>query len=84
MKSVPPRGSGWVLRLPIVNCRFSIGVGDEVNWQSEIKNQSPETHPLPRGSTELMGPRHVSSATSRATSALVQSEMAATGKRQSK
>jgi len=26
MKSVPPRGSGWVCQLPIVNCRFQIGV----------------------------------------------------------
>ena len=55
MRSVPPRGSGWVRR--IFDLRFAIA-----NWlyrrpaipnrQLRIGNQ--ETHPLPRGGTDLI------------------------------
>ena len=54
MKSVPPRGSGWVGSLPIANCRFQlffarlpIGI-----WQPAIGNAL--THPLPRGGTDFI------------------------------
>ena len=53
MRSVPPRGSGWVCRLPIVNCGFTIGSSADAvpNWQPPIGNR--QTHPLPRGGTDL-------------------------------
>jgi hypothetical protein len=41
MRSVPPRGSGWVYRLPIVNWRFAIG--DKANWQSGIRKSEEPT-----------------------------------------
>jgi len=54
MRSVPPRGSGWVGSLPIADCRFPIvfarlpiGI-----WQSATGNAP--THPLPRGGTDLI------------------------------
>ena len=42
MKSVPPRGSGWVSRLPNDDCRLPIGFYETV--QSEIG----AAHPLPQ------------------------------------
>jgi hypothetical protein len=55
MRSVPPRGSGWVRSLLIVNFRLPIAsipnrqltIG---NWQLALVR----THPLPRGGTDLM------------------------------
>jgi hypothetical protein len=55
MKSVPPRGSGWIDTLPIAICRLPIGViggGSIGNWQLEIGNV--QIHPLPRGGTDFM------------------------------
>jgi hypothetical protein len=57
MKSVPSCGSGWVpgisiLRFTIADwpsCQASIE-----DWQLTIGNQ--QTHPLPRGGTDLMAP----------------------------
>jgi len=41
----------------MANCRFSIGVGGQANEQSAIaKSKNPETHPLPRGGTDLIQP----------------------------
>jgi len=34
MRSVPPRGSGWVIR--IVDCQLPIGCHVKTDWQSEI------------------------------------------------
>jgi hypothetical protein len=52
MKSVPPRGSGWVSELAIVDFRLQISFGGNQEWQLAIGNQS--THPLPRGGTDLI------------------------------
>ena len=38
MKSVPPRGSGWVPGLPIADCQMPIGFLSKGNWQSKIGN----------------------------------------------
>jgi len=54
MRSVPPRGSGWVIGLPIVDCRFQIHVSPKAHPQSQIDNRL--THPLPRGGTDLIQP----------------------------
>src|SRR5204862_8350388 len=58
MRSVPPRGSGGVsdCRLSIADFRFALAMKPIGNRKSKIKN--PETHPLRRGGTDLMGPRH--------------------------
>ena len=53
MRSVPPRGSGWVFRLLIANFRLSIDRSLKANLQSTIGNH--KTHPLPRGGIDLMG-----------------------------
>ena len=55
MRSVPPRGSGWVfrildLRLPIANWLYNETPIE--NRQLTIGNRY--THPLPRGGTDLM------------------------------
>jgi len=52
MRSVPPRGSGWVSGSPIVNCQLPIHVSPKANRELQIGN--PETHPLPRGGTDLI------------------------------
>jgi hypothetical protein len=65
---VPPRGSGWVLgncQLPIADCRLvktnpqqlksTGGVIKIDDRKSAIGNRL--THPLPRGGTDLMGPK---------------------------
>ena len=39
MRSVPPRGSGWVNRLPNAECRMRNGGFARRNWQSEINNR---------------------------------------------
>jgi hypothetical protein len=44
-ESVPPRGSGWIDTVPIVDCLMSI------NHQSEIGNVS--IHPLSRSGTDF-------------------------------
>jgi hypothetical protein len=55
MRSVPPRGSGWVLNIadsqfPIFDwCVINRAID---NLKSTIGNRS--THPLPRGGTDLM------------------------------
>ncbi len=42
MRSVPPRGSGWLPVIAIANCRLR--AGDKTNWQLEIVNgDSPAT-----------------------------------------
>jgi len=50
MKSVPPRGSGWVTRL--LNSNFRLPIAQIARRQSAIT----ETHPLPRGGTDLINP----------------------------
>jgi hypothetical protein len=39
MTSVTLRGSGWVNRLPIVDCRFQIDVSAKANRQLTIDNR---------------------------------------------
>src|SRR5438046_9514837 len=63
MRSVPPRGSGWVsgfwildFRFLISDCQLALSPAPIENRQLTIGNR--ETHPLPRGGTDLMGPRH--------------------------
>jgi hypothetical protein len=60
MRSVPPRGSGWIAsadcQLPIVNWPLAIeAIG---NRQLAIGNV--ETHPLPRGGTDVIASRSLS------------------------
>src|SRR4030095_4492418 len=58
MRSVPPRGSGWVFGFSICDCRLPISFYRQTpirNRQLTIGNQ--ETHPLPRGGTDLTTPR---------------------------
>jgi len=55
MKSVPPRGSGWVDRLPIFNCRLPIArlsILQIGNRKLAIGNA--EAHPLPRGGSDFI------------------------------
>ena len=55
MKSVPPRGSGWVSGFSISDCRLQIGF--IARRQLQIGNRqsaNQETHPLPRGGTDLI------------------------------
>jgi hypothetical protein len=56
MKSVPPRRSGWVLRLE----NADIGLRIECDWrvvvnlQSDIRIPQSDEPPLPRGGTDLI------------------------------
>src|SRR5207253_1270187 len=49
MRSVPPRGSGWVFGVQPVN--------PQVHGAPHVSLRS-ETHPLPHGGTDLVGPPH--------------------------
>jgi hypothetical protein len=54
MRSVPPRGSGWVYQLPICDCRLPIlDLRREEIRNRQLTIGNPETHPLPRGGTDL-------------------------------
>src|SRR5687767_13348296 len=50
MRSVPPRGSGWVSYIAECGLAFVRQLIAFGNWQSTI----PGTHPLPRGGTDLI------------------------------
>jgi len=54
MKSVPPRGSGWVVltfrRLTILDARYP-----------QLQAYESITHPLPRGGTDLLPPECICS-----------------------
>jgi hypothetical protein len=59
MKSVPPRGSAWVVPLPIVDSRMPIGLLPKRpigNRHLAIGNL--ETHPLRRGGADLTPKLH--------------------------
>jgi hypothetical protein len=51
MRSVPPRGSGWVLAA-VTPQGFSQHFADRVSCIFRV-----QTQPLPRGGTDFMGPR---------------------------
>lgn len=51
MKSVPPRRSGWVRLVAIVDFGLLIRQG---NRQSAFRNRQSVTHPLPLGGTDLI------------------------------
>jgi hypothetical protein len=53
MRSVPPRGNGWVLRLLVVDFGFQISVSVSANRQSA--NWQSKTQPLPSSGAEFMG-----------------------------
>jgi len=58
MRSVPPRGSGWVARLRISECGMRIQEMAVLILKSAIRNLHSaitETHPLPRGGTDFTG-----------------------------
>src|SRR6185437_7863677 len=51
VRSVPPRGSGWVFGFS-----FSIANWFIARCQSKSAIDNPEIHPLPRGGTDFMPP----------------------------
>ena len=55
MRSVPPRGSGWAVSLPISNFQLSIGLfGKEPIGNPHLAIVTGMTHPLPQGGTDLI------------------------------